>query len=230
MTLAILPVKLNSERVHNKNFRPVGEFELGIFEIKFKQLIDSESISSIMITSDYQAVLKIAAELYEKYNSTKSIHYHLRPKEYSGSCPNHEWVAYLSTQIRHIEEEDVMLCFATSPFFDEEQIDLFYTSYSKSNYDSMAVASKLQTYIWRDGKPFNYDKGWPITQSLSPVYVINSSAFLCKKDAFIKTQDRLHGNVGFFESTWINSCVNIDYPNDFENFLLLWDSYKNFKR
>lgn len=230
MTLAILPVKEISHRVPNKNFRPVGSFSHGIFEIKIKQLLETSFVDEIMITSDSENILNLAGDICNNYYTNKIIHYHLRPAEYSGDCPNDKWIAYLSTQIDYINTKDVMICFATSPFFDTQQMEKFYDFYINSNYDSVAVASKLQTYIWRDGKPFNYDKGWPITQNLKPVHVISSSAFICDKEAFVKTQDRLNGSVGFFESTWLNSAVNIDYPTDFKLFLELWDYYTKTKR
>lgn len=224
MTLAILPVKKISERVPNKNFRSVGDNHYGIFEIKLRQLLSCDFVTDIMITTDSNDVNAIAFSLCARHNSEnkKRIHHHLRPERYSGSCPNHEWVAYLSTQIDDIHVEDVMLCFATSPFFDSQQFESFYHHYKDSEFDSLAVASKIQTYLWKDGKPFNYDSGWPLTQTLNPVYQINSTAFICSKKDFINTQDRLPGKVGFFESSPLNSCINIDTEKDFENFLQLW--------
>ena len=41
-TLAILPVKGNSERVPRKNLRPVGKYSSGITEIKMEQLQKSQ--------------------------------------------------------------------------------------------------------------------------------------------------------------------------------------------
>jgi len=233
-TLAILPVKGNSTRTPRKNVLPVGSYSNGITEIKFEQLVKCKYVDCIFTSSDSDELLNIIKDTATKLNCTKPVYYNKRPAEYAGDCHTDKWVKYFSTQITEIPDiEDVLFVHATSPFFDEKEMESFIeeyrTNYSKTKIDSYATCDLIRNFLWKNGKPWNYDietQGkWPLTQTLDPLYEINSAGFLFKYNDYIATGDRLPGTAGFYETNWMAS-LDIDYPSDFERFKTLWETYR----
>lgn len=223
-TLAILPVKGNSERVPRKNLRPVGKYSSGITEIKMEQLQKSQHISEIFVSSESDEVL----ERVSKFPGDKKVHLHKRDPQYAGDCPNDVWINYLSKEITNISADKVAMVSATAPFFTENDLDDLLEFYNKSKYDSIATANVIKNFLWKDGKPLNYDPDavghWPLTQTLDPVYEINSAVFVSRHKDFVQTGNRLPGKIGFYESSWMAS-LDIDYPDDWKRFELLWQTY-----
>jgi len=223
-TLAILPVKGNSERVPRKNLRPVGKYSSGITEIKMKQLQKSQHISEIFVSSESDEVL----DLVSKFPGDKPVHLHKRDPQYAGTCPGDVWVKHLSQQVADIPADNIAMIFATAPFFTEHDIDNLLEFYADSEYDSVATANEIKNFLWKDGEPINYDPDavgyWPLTQTLEPVYEINSAVFVSRHRDFVQTGSRLPGKIGFYKSSWMAS-LDIDYPDDWKRFELLWQTY-----
>jgi CMP-N-acetylneuraminic acid synthetase len=71
------------------------------------------------------------------------------------------------------------------------------------------TVTKLQKFIWNDTAPINYDynvEKWPRTQTLEPLWEVNSGAFITTKEIYRERMDRigarpylfpLHGELAF---------------------------------
>jgi len=231
-TLALLPLKGNSSRVPRKNIKPVGTYPFGITEIKLQQLFNSSVVDEIFISTESKEIVTIVKHIVKTSQTSKKIYYNMRPIEYAGDCHTDKWVGYLADCVKDIDCENVFFTHATSPFFDEQEMYKFYDSFIKQYkpgvVDSMATVDVIRNFLWKDGKPYNYDivkQGkWPLTQSLEPLYEINSAGFIFKLKDFVNTKDRLPGKSAFFETSWMAS-LDIDYPEDFERFKLLWEAF-----
>ena len=47
----------------------------------------------------------------------------------------------------------------------------------------------LQKFIWNDDEPLNYDRNlqkWPKTQTIDPLWEVNSGVFLASKGSFLQ--------------------------------------------
>jgi CMP-N-acetylneuraminic acid synthetase len=75
-TIALVAVKGNSERIPKKNIRPFGSTSL--LELKLNQLIKSNCVDKIVVSSEDQDVLDIAA-------SFENVLIHKRNSYYSSS-------------------------------------------------------------------------------------------------------------------------------------------------
>ena len=56
------------------------------------------------------------------------------------------------------------------------------------------TVTKIQKFIWNGGEPLNYDrsvKKWPRTQTINPLWEINSGAFLAPKAIYEDSLDRI---------------------------------------
>ena len=59
----------------------------------------------------------------------------------------------------------------TAPFISKESIEKGLDAVLSGEYDSSFAAKKLQDFLWKDGKPFNYElDNIPRTQDLEPLY------------------------------------------------------------
>jgi len=75
----------------------------------------------------------------------------------------------------------------------------------------------IQGYIWNNNGPVTYDRKiekWPRTQTIDPLFEINSAAFLNSKENYILFKDRIGKNPFLFKT---NELVgfDIDWPEDF---------------
>lgn len=233
-TLAMLPLKMNSTRVPNKNTIPIGPYKGGIAEIKMEQLIKCETVDCIFVSSESDKIFDIIKNTENRLNNKKPVYYNKRPLEYVGDCHTDKWIKYLSTQVEKISDiENVILVHATSPFFDEKEIDKFVKeykkNYEKNKIDSYVTCDVIRNFLWKDGKPWNYDPEtqgrFPLTQTLEPLYELNSAAHIFKFDDYIETGDKLPGLAGFYETDWMVS-LDVDWPEDFKRLKILWETYR----
>jgi CMP-N-acetylneuraminic acid synthetase len=75
----------------------------------------------------------------------------------------------------------------------------------------------VHTFLWSEAGPLNYDRTiekWPRTQTLEPVYEVNSSAFLAPLSTYSECHDRIGSRPWLHP---INRLVafDIDWIEDF---------------
>ena len=107
----------------------------------------------------------------------------------------------------------------TSPFVSSNVYDNVINTYFNmlKDYDSLMTVSKLNSFLWFNNNPINYDRRnekWPRTQTLNPIYEINSAVFINSYKTFKKSKDRIGFKPFLFELDKIISH-DIDWPEDF---------------
>jgi CMP-N-acetylneuraminic acid synthetase len=207
-----LPMRANSERILNKNTRVFAGFEKGLCEIKIKQLLSCNSINTILISTDDPIVL----EFCSKIDSNK-INVIARPSDLATSSTSTDDL------IKHVPsimpEGHIMWTHVTSPFIGPDLYEKIIAAYFNNldKFDSLMTVTKLQKFIWKNGKPINYDRGvekWPRTQTLDPVWEVNSGAFIASSDIYIDNLDRIGKQPLLFELHG-NQAFDIDWKEDF---------------
>ena len=211
----ILPIRSGSQRIKNKNIRRIGNFKLGLFEIKFNQLLKSKKINKIIVSTNEKKIIKFL----NSNNFSKEIVIDLRPEFYcSNSISTDELINYIASIIPN---EDILWTHVTSPFINEkiydQIIDFYYKKINKNKYDSLATAHVIKNYLWKDQKPLNYDikkEKWPATQNLKPIYELDSGVFISSKKNYLKFKNRIGLKPYFYELNKINS-TDVDWEDDF---------------
>jgi CMP-N-acetylneuraminic acid synthetase len=73
----------------------------------------------------------------------------------------------------------------TSPFIGEndytDMIEAYFSALKYGTHDSLATVTVIQKFLWNGAGPINYDRKvekWPRTQTLKPIYELNSGAFI----------------------------------------------------
>ena len=209
-----LPCRAGSERVPHKNTRTFAGIEGGLLKIKLQQLIACNAIDTIVLSTNDEEVIQLAETL-----SSDKIKIDRRPEHLAtSSTSTDDLVKYVPSII---SEGAVLWTHVTSPFIDgkiyEEAINVYKDALSKGENDSLMSVTALRTFIWNKEGAVNYDRNkekWPRTQTIEPLYEINSGIFLADIDIYRNLQDRIGQKPFLFENNDIDS-FDIDWEEDF---------------
>ncbi|MFN3018115.1 cytidylyltransferase domain-containing protein [Vibrio coralliilyticus] len=210
---AFLPCRLGSERVPNKNIKRFSSFEFGLIEIKIEQLLSTKSIDNVILSTNDERIIKYAESLGEK----KLKIFVRDDKLSSGTTTTDSLIEYASDIM---PEGHILWTHVTSPFLSkdvyEDAIGTYYDSLNKG-YDSLMTVSRIQGFLWNGDGAINYDRSvekWPRTQTIPPVFEVNSGIFLAHKDVYIENKDRIGLAPYMFELDRIKG-FDIDWEDDF---------------
>ena len=93
-------------------------------------------------------------------------------------------------------------------------------------YDSAFAVKELRDFLWKDGKPFNYQlDAIPRTQDLPPLYEETSGFYIYRGEVMTKLGRRIGDNPCLVTVSEVESC-DIDEPEDF----LIADAIYNYQR
>ena len=104
----------------------------------------------------------------------------------------------------------------TAPFISKESIEKGLDAVLSGEYDSSFAAKKLQDFLWKDGKPFNYElDNIPRTQDLEPLYE-ETSGFYIYNSSVITFLNRRIGEKPYIVEVNEIEAVDIDEKEDFQ--------------
>lgn len=209
-----LPTRKGSERVKNKNTRPFAGMEGGLIENKIRQLLDTKLIDEIILSTNDEKCMEVA----QKYASDSRLRIVLRPEKLCLSSTNlQDLICYVPTIT---DAEHILWGHVTTPLAGAEEYDKgieFYLSKLDEGYDSMVGVTELKNFLLnKEGKLVNNttDIPWPRTQDLEPLYEINHTMFMAKREVYTKLKNRLGNKVLLHVMDEIHS-KDIDWEDDF---------------
>ena len=208
-----LPMRAGSERIPKKNTKSFSGIDGGLCSIKLQQLLESSLINNIFVSTNDPAVIDIS----NSFNSCR-IKIVLRPDELSSSSTSTDDLIKYVPEI--MPEGHIMWTHVTSPFIGSDVYDRIIETYFENinHNDSLMTVTKLQKFIWNDTSPINYDynlEKWPRTQTLDPLWEVNSGAFITTKNIYIERMDRIGARPYLFQ---LNEALgfDIDWLPDFK--------------
>jgi N-acylneuraminate cytidylyltransferase len=211
-----LPTRKGSQRVKSKNTRPFAGIEGGILELKLKQLMESKTLSNIILSTNDELSMEVAAKIDPSQSRIKVIR---RPDELCLDTTRlTDLIAYVPEIVR---ENHIIWGHTTTPFVNGEDYDKgieAYFSKLEEGYDSLISVMPLQNFLLdRDAKVFNYDAGanrWPRTQDLPILYEVNHAMFITSRDIYQREKNRVGVKPHLYEQDKIKS-FDIDWVDDF---------------
>jgi CMP-N-acetylneuraminic acid synthetase len=213
MLTVFLPCRKGSQRIPDKNIKSFAGVPNGLLQIKLEQLLNCTLVDQVILSSNDDRVLEYAASITD----TKLV-LDQRP-DWLGSSETttDQLINYVPSLIN---DGHVLWTHVTSPFIDENEYDkiirLFYEKLTQG-YDSLMTAKKIQTFIWNEFEAVNYDRNiekWPRTQTIKPLYEIDSGAFIAPIEAYLSYSDRI-GIKPFIYPLDGCKSLDIDWPDDF---------------
>ena len=200
--VALVPIKLNSQRVPHKNLRPLGNHPL-LWHV-CHTLVLSQGIDKVCAycsSDDVQDYLPDGV-LYVKRPSW------LDNDEIKGAQIYEQFIA-------QVDADAYVLAHTTSPFLTRESVERGVAALRSGEYDSAFTAQRVQTFAWFKGRPLNYNlEDVPRTQDVEPIWVETSGFYMFRKELFVQEHRRIGCSPLIVEVSPIEA-IDIDEPDDF---------------
>lgn len=161
---AVIPVRKNSQRVKNKNFRKFHKKNLLIYKIL--QLKRIKGLDEIVVNTDSTEAIKIAKKL--------KVNYWKREKYYASSkCTNSDFWQYIAETTKN---EFILFTNCTTPLIKDETyknaLNLFKKNFGK--FDSLNSATSVKEFLYYGKKPLNFNLSkTPNSQNLPNILKFN---------------------------------------------------------
>ena len=208
-----LPCRAGSQRVARKNIKPFAGYEHGLIQIKLRQLLASELIDEVVLSTNDADILAYAESLQDS-----RLRLHHRVDALACSVTSTDQLVAHALEL--IPEGHILWTHVTSPFITEkhyDQVVRVYLDQLHRSYDSLMTTTVIHGFLWQDEQPMNYDRSiekWPRTQTLKPVHEVNSGVFLASASLYRDLDDRIGQRPYLYELDKFTS-FDIDWPEDF---------------
>lgn len=203
-TVAIIPIKMNNERTPGKNTKLFYDGTPLIHFIQ-RSLLRCKEVDDIYVYCSKEEI--------KEYN-IEGVFYKKRDERFDDNGINVNDMFY--TFAEEIDADIYVLAHATAPFQESESIDKGIKEVKSGKYDSAIAVKRMQEFIWKDGKAFNYDpKRIPRTQDLAPLYVETTGLYVYTKDVIMINKSRI-GNKPYMLEMNPVEAIDINNPIDFE--------------
>jgi CMP-N-acetylneuraminic acid synthetase len=221
---AIIPIKHNSERVKNKNFKIFNEKPLFFWIIN--TLINVKRINKIIIDTDSN-IIKNGIEKYFKKSMEKIIIYD-RPENLRGGHISTNLLFMNVINDLKLDADVYFQTHTTNPLLSINTINKAIDTYKKNRekYETLFSVKTHHTRFYnKDGSDMNHNRYNLIpTQDLDPIYEENSCIYLFTKKSLFKYKARISEKSYLFKMSDIES-TDIDWPEEFNIAELLHKYY-----
>ncbi len=201
---ALLPIKLNNQRVPGKNTKTFSD-GTPLMTLIQRTCLQSRQINKLYVYCSNEEVQKFLLP---------GVEYLPRPQYLDGDGANSNDI--IREFIRAVEADIYVETHATGPFTRAESIDACIQAVASGKYDSAFLAKRMQEFLWKNGKAMNFDiQHFPRTQDLEPIYLETPGAYVFTKETF-ETYGRRVGIKPYIHEVSEIESTDIDYPEDFE--------------
>lgn len=212
--VAVVPMKLNNTRLPQKNTK---EFTNGDPLCKYilNTLKDVHEVDEIYVYC--------SNPLIKDYLPT-GVTFLKRPENLDSNTTSMTEILTLFAEA--VEADVYVMTHTTAPFISAKSIQKGIDAVVHKGYDSSFAARKLQDFIWKNGKPFNYCLDHiPRTQDLDPLYLETSGFYIYKREV-IKDMNRRIGDNPYIVEVGEIEGIDIDELEDF----IIADAVFNYKK
>ena len=200
--VAIMPLKLDNERLPGKNTKLLGGVPLLCHQLN--ALLKVDGIDEIYVycsSPSVEPLLPVGVKLL------------LRSKELD--LPTSNFSQIFSTFSRVVDADIYLYDHATAPFVTVGTLQECLDAVRSGAYDSAFCAQKIQDFLWENGQALNFDATCvPRSQDLPVIYRETSGCYVFTKQAFLQTGRRV-GNKPFIKELSFKEAVDINTPADF---------------
>lgn len=201
--IAVVPMKLNNRRLPQKNTRSFTNGKPLCYYI-LHALLQSKKIDEVYVYCSNEDIKEFIPE---------GVHYLKRSASLDQDTTKMNEV--LQSFAKDVPADIYVMTHTTAPFITVESIEKGLDAVISGEYDSAFAAKKLQDFLWKDGKPFNYQlDNIPRTQDLPPLYEETSGFYIYKNEVMTKLNRRIGDKPYIVEVSEIES-TDIDELEDF---------------
>ena len=202
-TVAIVPIKLNNERLPGKNTKLLGHQPL--INYILNELFAVKEIDEIFVYCSDESIRDYLPE---------KVQYLKRPIILD--LPTSNFNQIFESFMKQIDADIYVYAHATAPFISSSTITECVEKVKSGTFDSAFTASKIQDYLWIDGKPFNFDAtNLPRSQDLKPIYRETSGVYVFMKGSYLKNHRRI-GDIPYIKEVSFKESIDINNAEDFD--------------
>jgi CMP-N-acetylneuraminic acid synthetase len=201
-TVAMVPIKMNSERVKDKNIRSFCDGK-PLVRFILEALVGSKLIDDVYVYCSNNRIQKYLID---------GVKFLKRPEYLDLNTSNCNDI--IREFMKEVEADYYVVSHATAPFTRTESIDRCIENVVDSNlYDSAFTVERIQNFMWSNGKPMNFDPDYfPRTQDLEPIYLETSGAFVFSRKVFDTYNRRIGISPCLVEVNPMESCdIDTEY-------------------
>ena len=202
-TVALVPIKLNSQRLPHKNILPIAGYPLCWHLCH--SLVSAKGIDEVYVYCSDESVKQYLPD---------GVIYKKRDKRLDGDLIK-GFDIYRSF-IKEVDADVYVLAHTTSPFIKTSSIENALGHILSGENDSAFSAERIQTFAWYKGKAINYDlNDVPRTQDMEPIWVETSAFYMFKKEIFTEHNRRIGFNP-FIQEVMGIEAIDIDEKKDYD--------------
>ncbi len=202
-TVALVPIKLNSQRLPHKNILPIAGHPLCWHLCN--SLIKSKGIDEVYVYCSDSSVRQYLPE---------GVLFKQREKWLDGELV--KGFDIYREFIKEVDADIYILAHTTSPFIKVSSIENALSHILNGENDSAFSAERIQTFAWYQGKTINYNlNDVPRTQDMEPIWVETSAFFMFKKEIFTVHNRRI-GFKPYIQEVSGIEAVDIDEQKDYD--------------
>lgn len=218
--IAIVPMKLNNRRLPQKNTRPFtnGDPLCHYILTTLLNLKKDGVVQDVYVYCSNPDIKEFIPE---------DVKYLKRSESLDQDTTKINEV--LSAFAKDVPSDIYVMTHTTAPFIKKESIKAGLDAVISGKYDSAFAAKKVQDFLWKDGKPFNYElNNIPRTQDLPPLMEETSGFYIYKNDVISKLNRRI-GEKPFIVEVGEIESIDIDELEDFQIADAVFGYFKNTK-
>lgn len=203
-TVAVVPMKLNNRRLPQKNIKAFTNGE-PLCRYILSTLLKVEGIDEVYVYCSDEVIKNYIPEGVKYLKRSASL-----------DLDTTKMNEVLECFARDVPADVYVMTHTTAPFISAESISKGLRAVMSGDHDSSFAVKKLQDFLWKDGKPFNYQlDNIPRTQDLPPLYE-ETSGFYIYRSEIITDMHRRIGNTPYLVEVGEIEAIDIDEPEDFE--------------
>lgn len=201
--VAVVPMKLNNERLPNKNTKPFDNGKPLCYYI-LETLLKVTGIDDIYVYCSNPRIQDFIPKNIKFIRRSESLD--------TSSTSMNEVLKCFSEDV---DADIYLMTHATSPFVKSSSIEKALSKVKSGEYDSAIAVQKVQDFLWKDGNPFNYDlSNIPRTQDLPKLFSETSGFYIYKKE-IIQDYNRRIGFKPYLQEVTKIEATDIDEMDDF---------------
>lgn len=200
--VAVMPIKLNNERLPGKNVRLLGEKPL--LRYALDTLRETGKVQDINVYCSDRAIQSFLPD---------DVTLLERPRFLDENTSNFHQIF---SEFQKVKPADVYVYFhATAPFLTAETMRECIDAVVQRGYDSAFTATRLQDFLWKDGTPLNFDaEQLPRSQDLPILYRETSGLYVFRSEVFAKLHRRI-GEHPYIKQVSMKEAIDINTVEDF---------------
>ncbi len=201
---AVVPMKLNNRRLPQKNTKCFKNGKPLCWYI----------LSTLLKINEIEEVYVYCSNPDIKKYIPEGVNYLKRSEDLDQDSSKMNEV--LQAFAREIPSDIYVMTHTTAPFIKSSSIKKGLEAVLSGDFDSSFAVKKLQDFLWKDGRPFNYElDNIPRTQDLPPLFE-ETSGFYIYKSNIITNLNRRIGQKPFLVEVGEIESIDIDEPEDFK--------------